>query len=148
MPTKSEENKPVIQHIDDALGRVDTDALFASTHKGDPAERDRRVLRNMTFVASMGLAMVLAAMFTTILELPDFWRNLWLAICIGFAFFFLCGGVSLGFGTWASSKTRSFEVSHTAETESEFARAGWFWLLRPKILLTNSLPDGTPMSFL
>ena len=34
MHTKSEENKPVIQHLDDALGRGDTDALFASTHKG------------------------------------------------------------------------------------------------------------------
>ena len=75
MPTKSEEKKPVIQHLDDARGRVDTDALFASTHKGDPAERDRRVLRKMTFVASMGLAMVLAAMFTTILKLPDSWRT-------------------------------------------------------------------------
>ena len=96
MPTKSEENKPVIQHIDDALGRVDTDALFASTHKGDPAERDRRVLRNMTFVASMGLAMVLAAMFTTILELPDFWRNLWLAICISFGVLFFVGVLLLG----------------------------------------------------
>jgi len=80
MPTKSEENKQVIQQLYDARGRGDTDALFASTHKGDPAERDRRVLRKMTFVASMGLAMLLAAMFTTILELAAFWRNLWLAI--------------------------------------------------------------------
>jgi hypothetical protein len=32
-------------------------------------------------------------------------------------FFVLCGGVSLGFGTWASSKIRSFEVSHSAETD-------------------------------
>src|ERR1700730_13730268 len=96
MHTKSEENKPVIQHLDDALGRGDTDALFARTHKGDPAERDRGVLRNMTFVASMGLAMVLAAMFTTILELPDFWRNLWLAICISFAVLFFVGVFLLG----------------------------------------------------
>ena len=42
--------------------------FFASTHKGDPQERDRRVLRNMTFIASMGLAMILAAIFTTVLE--------------------------------------------------------------------------------
>jgi hypothetical protein len=93
MPTKSEENKPVIQHIDDALGRGDTDALFASTHKGDPAERDRRIAR-----------------FLAKLMVGDMY---WLC------FFVLCGGVSLGFGTWASSKIRSFEVSHTAETDGK-----------------------------
>ena len=96
MPTKSEENKQVIQQLYDARGRGDTDALFASMHKSDPQERDRRLLRNMTFVTSMGLAMVLAAMFTTILELPDFWRNLWLAICITFAFLFFVGVFLLG----------------------------------------------------
>ena len=96
MPTKLEENKQVIQQLYDARGRGDMDALFASMHKGDPHERDRRVLRNMTFVASMGLAMVLAAMFTTILELPDFWRNLWLAICISFAVLFFVGVFLLG----------------------------------------------------
>ena len=53
MPTKSEENKQVIQQLYDARGRVDTDALFASTHKGDPQERDRRVVRNMTIVAAL-----------------------------------------------------------------------------------------------
>ena len=48
MPTQSEENNQVIQHRYDALGRGDTDALFASMHKGEPQERDRRVLRNST----------------------------------------------------------------------------------------------------
>jgi hypothetical protein len=91
MPTQSEENKQVIQQRYNALVRGDTDTLFASTHKGDPQERDRRVLRNMTFIASMGLAMILAAIFTTVLELTDFWRNLWLAICISFALLFLWG---------------------------------------------------------
>ena len=71
MPTQSEENKQVIQQRYNALVRGDTDTLFASTHKGDPQERDRRVLRNMTFIASMGLAMILAAFFTTVLELTD-----------------------------------------------------------------------------
>ena len=96
MPTKSEENKQVIQQLYDARGRGDTDALFASMHKSDPQERDRRLLRNMTFVTSTGLAMVLAAMFTTILELPDFWRNLWLALFISFAFLFFVGVFLLG----------------------------------------------------
>src|ERR1700731_4789473 len=96
MPTKSAENKQVIQHSYDALGRGDTDALFARMHKGDPQERDCRVLRHIVFIASMGLAMILAAMFTTILELPAFWRNLWLAICISFALLFFVGVFLLG----------------------------------------------------
>ena len=91
MPTQSEENNQVIQHRYDALGRGDTDALFASMHKGDPQERDCRVLRNMIFIASMGLAMILAAIFTTVLELTYFWRNLWLAICINFALLLFVG---------------------------------------------------------
>ena len=96
MPTQSEENKQVIQHRYDALGRGDTDTLFARMHKGDPQERDCRVLRNMIFIASMGLAMILAAIFTTVLELPDFWRNLWLVICISFAVLFFVGLCLLG----------------------------------------------------
>ena len=39
MPTKSVENKPVIQHLDDALGRGDTDAVFASTPPGTDLSR-------------------------------------------------------------------------------------------------------------
>jgi hypothetical protein len=45
----------------------------------------------MTFIASMGLAMILAAIFTTVLELTYFWRNLWLAICINFALLLFVG---------------------------------------------------------
>jgi hypothetical protein len=96
MPTKSEENKPMIQHRYDALGRGDRDALFARMHKTDPQERDCWVLRNIVFIASMGLAMILVAMFTTTLELPDLWRNLWLAICISFALLFFVGVFLLG----------------------------------------------------
>ena len=96
MPTQSEENNQVIQHRYDALGRGDTDALFASMHKGDPQERDRRDLRNMIFMASMGLAMILAAIFATVLELPDFWQNLWLAICLSFTLLFFVGVLRFG----------------------------------------------------
>jgi hypothetical protein len=121
MPTKSEENKQVIQHRYDALGRGDTDSLFARMHKGDPQERDCRVLRNMIFIASMGLAMILAAIFTTVLELPDFWRNLWLAICISFAFLFFVGVLRLGSelsGKLAQCKLRDMEpVGSSPETQ-------------------------------
>ena len=44
----------------------------------------------------MGLAMILAAIFTTVLELTYFWRNLWLAICISFALLFFVGVLLLG----------------------------------------------------
>ena len=91
MPTQSEENNQVIQHRYDALGRGDTDALFASMHKGDPQERDRRVLRDMIFIVATGLAMIFAAIFATVLELPDFWQNLWLAICLSFTLLFFVG---------------------------------------------------------
>src|ERR1700686_221846 len=121
MPTQSEENKQVIQHRYDALGRGDTDTLFARMHKGDPQERDCRVLRNMIFIASMGLAMILAAIFTTVLELPDFWRNLWLAICISFAFLFFVGVLRLGSelsGKLAQCKLRDMEpVGSSPETQ-------------------------------
>ena len=121
MPTQSEENKQVIQQRYNALVRGDTDTLFASTHKGDPQERDRRVLRNMTFIASMGLAMILAAIFTTVLEVPDFWRNLWLAICISFAFSFFAGVLRLGSelsGKLAQCKLRDMEpVGSSPETQ-------------------------------
>ena len=98
MPTQSEENNQIIQHRSDALDRGDTDALFASMHKGDPQERDRRVLRNMIFIASTGLAMILAAIFATVLELPDFWQDLWLAICISFTLLFLVGLLRFAWG--------------------------------------------------
>src|ERR1700724_2605598 len=96
MPTQSEENKQVIQQRYNALGRGDTDALFARMHKGDPQKRDCRVLRIITFIASMGLAMILAAILTTFLALPDVWRSLWLAICISFALLFFVGVLRLG----------------------------------------------------
>ena len=96
MPTQSEQTNQVIQHRYYALGRGDTDAVFASMHKGDPQERDRRVFQNMIFMASMGLAMILAAIFATVLDLPDFWKNLWLAICLSFTLLFFVGVLRFG----------------------------------------------------
>ena len=89
--TQSEENNQVIQNPYDALRRRDTDALSASMHKGDPQERDRRVLRSMIFITSTGMAMIITATFATVPELSDFWQNLWLAICIGFTLLFFVG---------------------------------------------------------
>jgi hypothetical protein len=89
-PTQ-EENNQVIRHRYNALRRGDTEALFASMHKGDPQERDRQVLRSILFITFTGLAMIVAATFATVLELPDSWQNLWLAICIGFTLLFFVG---------------------------------------------------------
>ena len=91
-PTQKENNQ-VIRHRYNALGRGDTDALAASMHKGDPQERDRQVLRSILFITSTGLAMIVAATFATVLELPDSWQSLWLAICIGFTLLFFVGVV-------------------------------------------------------
>ena len=87
-----EENNQVIRHRYTALGRGDTDTLVASAHKGDPPEGDRQVLRSILFITSTGLAMIVAATFATVLELPDSWQSLWLTICIGFTLLFF-GGV-------------------------------------------------------
>jgi hypothetical protein len=94
-PTQSEENNHVIRHRYNVLARGGTDALFANLHKGDPQERDRRVLRTILFITSTGLAMIVAATFATVLELPDSWQNLWLAICIGFTLLFFVGVLRL-----------------------------------------------------
>jgi hypothetical protein len=39
--------------------------------------------------------MIVAATFATVLELPDFWQNLWLAICTGFTLLFFVGVLRL-----------------------------------------------------
>ena len=93
-PTQKENNQ-VTRHRYNALGRGDTDALVASMHKGDPPERDRQVLRSILFITSTGLAMIVAATFATVLELPDSWQNLWFAICIGFTLLFFVGVLRL-----------------------------------------------------
>ena len=43
------------------------------------------------FITSTGLAMIVAATFATVLELPDSWQNLWFAVCIGFTILFFVG---------------------------------------------------------
>ena len=93
VPGPSEQNN---QKPYDELGRGARNAIFASKHKSDPQWRDRRVRRNVIFIVSTGLAMIVAATFATILELSDLWQNLWLAICISFALLFLVGVIRFG----------------------------------------------------
>jgi hypothetical protein len=93
-PTQ-EENNQVIRHRYNALARGGTDAVFASMDKGGPQERDRQVLRSILFITSTGLAMIVAATFATVLEIPDSWQTLWFAICIGFTLLFFVGVLRL-----------------------------------------------------
>jgi len=93
--TSTVENNQVIQNSYDAPGRRDTDGLSASMQKGDPQERDRRVLRTIIFIMSMGLAMTAAGSFAIVLVWPHFWLHLSLAIWIGFTLLFLLGVLRL-----------------------------------------------------
>jgi hypothetical protein len=101
-PTRSKENNQFVQHLYDTLGRSHRDVVFAGRDAGDPRESDRRVWRSMIFTASVGMAMIAAATFATVLEYTGFWQNLWLAVCIGFTVLFLVG--LLRFGSELSAK--------------------------------------------
>ena len=61
---------------------------------------DRTVLIKMAISTFAGLLFFDFAMFTTMLDLPIFWRNVWLGFCITFfvvalgAVFILCGDLN------------------------------------------------------
>jgi hypothetical protein len=61
---------------------------------------DYTVLVKMAVSTLAGLLFCVTAVFTTMLELPLFWRNLWLALCITFfvaavaGVFMLCGDLN------------------------------------------------------
>ena len=59
--------------------------------KAIPRSEIAGLLRSILFITSTGLAMIIAATFATVLELPDSWQNLWLAICTGFTLLFFAG---------------------------------------------------------
>jgi hypothetical protein len=124
--TQSEESNQLIQHPYDTLGRTDRDAVFASRHKGDPQERDRRVWRSMIFTASTGMAMIVAATFATVLEYSGFWQNLWLAICIGFTVWFIVElfrfGSELSSKSWRDARYETW--SRSAHTRDEIVLKG------------------------
>ena len=55
------------------------------------AAHEREVVQKMIFTSFMGLIAIIAAILTTTLELPIFWRNLWLTVCIVFAVLMFVG---------------------------------------------------------
>src|SRR5262249_25619094 len=52
---------------------------------------EREVLQKIIFTSVMGVIAIIAAFFTTILELTIFWRNVWLTITITFAVLMFAG---------------------------------------------------------
>jgi hypothetical protein len=52
---------------------------------------EHEVVQKMLFTTFMGLIAIITALFTTVLELTIFWRNLWLAACITFAVLMFAG---------------------------------------------------------
>jgi hypothetical protein len=55
------------------------------------ASHEREVVQKMLFTSVTGVIAIIAALFTTILELTVFWRNVWLTICITFAVLMFAG---------------------------------------------------------
>lgn len=55
------------------------------------ATHEREVVQKMVFTSVMGVIAIVAAFFTTILELTIFWRNVWLTITITFAVLMFAG---------------------------------------------------------
>ena len=62
--------------------------------------QDRTVMTKMAVCSLAGLLAFVTAMFTTMLDLPILWRNIWLGFCIGFflislgGVFILCGDLN------------------------------------------------------
>jgi hypothetical protein len=102
MPTKSEENKQVIQHLYDALGRGDTDSTspgadvkvskVARTHSPrlgvavtpDTTAREKAVMTGLMRAALAGLISPFAAICSTVIYVNVLeWRYFWLAVCVG-----------------------------------------------------------------
>ena len=101
MPTKLEENRQVIQHIYDALGRGDTDSTLpgadvkaskvAGTHSPqvgvavtpETAAKEKAVVTRLVRATLSGLICHFAAIcstviYPTVLE----WRYFWLTVCV------------------------------------------------------------------
>ena len=68
--------------------------------RGDSTMEDRTVLIKMAISTLAGLLFFDFAVFTTMLDLPIFWRNIWLGFCITFfvvavaGVFVLCGDLN------------------------------------------------------
>jgi hypothetical protein len=78
---------------------LDQNEGLEETRTRPPAAFERSddyAFSKLLFVTLTGLAATIAAIFTTMLPLPEFWRNIWLAICI-FCFVLCLAGLVLLF---------------------------------------------------
>jgi hypothetical protein len=68
--------------------------------RGDSIMEDHTVLIKMAISTLAGLLFFECAVFATMLDLPIFWRNVWLGLCIAFfvaavaGVFILCGDLN------------------------------------------------------
>ncbi len=101
MHTKSEEDKPVIRHLYDTLGRGDTDSASpgadvkaskvarAHCHRvgvavsPETAAREKAVMTRLVLAALSGLICPFAAICSTVIYSTVLqWRYFWLAVCV------------------------------------------------------------------
>ena len=66
---------------------------------------DRTVLIKMAISTLAGVLFYVCAVFATMLDLPLFWRNVWLGLCIAF-FLVALGGVFILCGDLNSEHSR------------------------------------------
>ena len=96
----TEENNQVIQNH--------TDALAASMQKGDPQERDRRVLRTIIFIMSTGLVVTAAGPVRDFSGMAPFLATPIVGDMDWLYSFVLCRGASLHLGTWSLKSWRAY----------------------------------------
>jgi hypothetical protein len=72
--------------------------------------QDRTVMTKMAVCALAGLLAFVFAMFTTMLDLPILWRNIWLGFCISF-FVITLGGVFILCGDLNSEHSRAEDAT-------------------------------------
>ncbi|MBV8142393.1 MAG: hypothetical protein JO279_06830 [Verrucomicrobia bacterium] len=71
---------------------------------------DRTVMVKMVGSALAGFLFFITAMFTTMLDLAIFWRNIWLGFCLSFfvlslaGVFILCGDLNAAHSTPSDAK--------------------------------------------
>jgi hypothetical protein len=67
---------------DDYVGQTEVPEKTKARPPAAFERSDDYAFSKLVFATLAGLAAVVAAIFTTMLPLPEFWRHVWLAVCI------------------------------------------------------------------
>ena len=92
MPTKSQENKPVIQRLDDALRKGDRESTSRGADvRASTAAKEKAVITRLMLATLSGLISGFAAICATMIYPAVLqWRYFWLAVCVaGFVALFV-----------------------------------------------------------